>query len=130
VTTYGNRQTPYNLLQYYDFFQSIPEGLKPIAERMPRQAIYTLASRDGALTSKLKLIETYKGQTKKQLLDSIRETFPLPQGDKRRHQHPLLALLHQLKIAAESDSRSELTGEQKKEAKKLLKEVSSLLAQE
>ena len=45
LATYGNRQTPYNFLQYYEFYTSMPEKLQPVIDQMPRQAIYTLASR-------------------------------------------------------------------------------------
>lgn len=83
IATYGNRQTPYNLLQYYEFYDSLPNHLKTTADRMPRQAIYTLASRDGAMEAKKQFIEAYKGQTKAELLNLIRELFPLNSADKR-----------------------------------------------
>ena len=47
LLTYGNRQTPYNFLVYYELFTTLPESLKTEAEKMPRQAIYTLAARQG-----------------------------------------------------------------------------------
>ena len=46
LTTYGNRQTPYNFLQYYEFYLELPSNLIPKLDEIPRQAIYTLASRD------------------------------------------------------------------------------------
>jgi len=81
---YGNRQTPYNFLQYYEFYESMPKTLRPQIESMPRQAIYTLASRDGDLSKKQEIVEGYKGQTKQELLGIIREQFPLDLRDKRR----------------------------------------------
>ena len=59
LTAYGNRQTPYNFMQYYDFYQAMPKGLRPQIESMPRQAIYTLATRDGSLDKKRKLVENF-----------------------------------------------------------------------
>ncbi|MEC7840211.1 MAG: CT583 family protein [Chlamydiota bacterium] len=84
ITTYGNRQTPYNFLQYFEFFNAIPQTLRPQLEKMPRQAIYTLASREGELTKKQQLIENYSGETKSELLTIIRDLFPLSEDDKRR----------------------------------------------
>ncbi|KAK5583325.1 hypothetical protein RB653_004917, partial [Dictyostelium firmibasis] len=46
MSTYGNRQTPYNFLQYYEFYLQLPVPLQDKLEDIPRQAIYTLASRD------------------------------------------------------------------------------------
>lgn len=84
LTAYGNRQTPYNFLQYYEFYEAMPKDLRPLIETMPRQAIYTLASREGALSTKQQIVENFKGQTKQELLLQIREIFPLNTKDKRR----------------------------------------------
>jgi len=51
---------------------------------MPRQAIYTLASRDCSFEDKLQIVKQYKGQTKNELIDLIREKFPLSVHDGRR----------------------------------------------
>lgn len=84
IKTYGNRQTPYNFLQYHEFYQAVPKALRPRVELMPRQAIYTLASRDAPFEKKQRLIENYNGETKAVLLTAIREEFPLHSTDKRQ----------------------------------------------
>jgi len=52
LVTYGNRQTPYNFLQYYELYQQLPQILLPKLDKMPRQAVYTLASRKAPLEKK------------------------------------------------------------------------------
>lgn len=84
IAAYGNRQTPYNLMQYYEFCEAMPKNLRLQIESMPRQAIYTLASREGALEKKQEIVESYNGETKAELLLTIRETFPLGEADKRQ----------------------------------------------
>jgi uncharacterized protein UPF0137 len=84
LATYGNRQTPYNFLLYYEFFQALPVELKPKAEAMPRQAVYVLASRNAPFEAKKEVVIAYKGQTKSQMLEHIRDRFPLQEKDKRR----------------------------------------------
>jgi hypothetical protein len=84
LATYGNRQTPYNFLQYYEFYESIPKPLRPQLELMPRQAVYALASREGSIDKKRKIVEDYAGQTKEELLHYIRDQFPLEDQDKRK----------------------------------------------
>jgi len=84
IATYGNRQTPYNLLQYYEFYVAMPTQLRTQIETMPRQAIYTLASREGTLEKKQKIVESYNGETKQELINLIRETFPLDSQDGRQ----------------------------------------------
>lgn len=84
LTTYGNRQTPYNFLLYYEFFQALPLELKPKAEAMPRQAVYVLASRNAPFDEKKQLVVSYQGETKSQMLERIRDRFPLEEKDKRR----------------------------------------------
>lgn len=84
ITAYGNRQTPYNFMQYYDFYHTMPKTLRPQIEAMPRQAIYTLATRAGPVEKKQEIIENYSGETKTELLMLIRNQFPLKNMDKRR----------------------------------------------
>ena len=81
--TYGNRQTPYNFLQYYEFYTLMPQSLHTILDQMPRQAIYTLASRAGSMEKKEALVRNYRGQAKQELLQLIRQEFPLAEDDKR-----------------------------------------------
>ncbi len=84
ISTYGNRQTPYNLMQYYEFYEAMPKNLRPQIELMPRQAIYVLASRPGDLEIKQGIVEKYQGETKNEILALIRLTFPLDDQDKRK----------------------------------------------
>ncbi len=84
IAAYGNRQTPYNFLLYYEFYEKLPKTLRPQIEAMPRQAVYTLASREAPLEKKQHFVESYTGETKTELLIKIRELFPLDEEDKRR----------------------------------------------
>lgn len=84
IAAYGNRQTPYNLMQYYEFCETMPKSLRLQIEAMPRQAIYTLASREGAIEKKRSIVENYNGETKVELLSKIREAFPLDEKDGRK----------------------------------------------
>lgn len=83
VAAYGNRQTPYNFLQYYELYLKMPQLLHPKLDEMPRQAVYILASRSGPLEKKEEIVRNYSGQPKRELLTLIRDTFPLAQNDKR-----------------------------------------------
>jgi hypothetical protein len=80
---YGNRQTPYNFLQYYEFYTAMPESLHTTIDQMPRQVIYSLASRQGDIEKKREIVRAYAGQTKQELLSLIRIEFPLEETDKR-----------------------------------------------
>jgi hypothetical protein len=83
-SAYGNRQTPYNFLQYYEFYLQMPKTLHPQIELMPRQAIYTLASREGAFSKKEEIVRNYQGESKQQMMSLIRAFFPLKENDHRR----------------------------------------------
>lgn len=95
VSTYGNRQTPYNFLHYYEFYLSLPPHLTPKLDAMPRQAVYTLASREASLEKKHEILENYQGETKQEMLTLIRREFPLENGDGRQEQRVQQAI-HQL----------------------------------
>lgn len=83
MAAYGNRQTPYNFMQYYEFYEKLPKPLRPKLEAMPRQAVYSLASRQGSSDLKKEIVEQYNGETKSQLLEKIRDAFPLDATDRR-----------------------------------------------
>ncbi len=98
ISTYGNRQTPYNFLMYYELIETLPHDLKSKAETLPRQVMYTLASRQAPLEKKKSIISSYNGETKQEMLERIRLTFPLPLKDKRsvRYAQNLLTNLERL----------------------------------
>lgn len=128
IATYGNRQTPYNFLQYYEFYEALPKLLRTRIELMPRQAIYTLASREGNLEKKQKLIENYNGETKVELLRLIREVFPLEKKDKRAQnigENTIQELSRLCKILA--DKRPILAEKQKAKIEELLKIIHKMI---
>lgn len=84
LATYGNRQTPYSMLQYYEFYHSLPAQERLLIEGMPKKAAYTLAARDGSLDSKLDILRSYRGENQKELILLIQERFPRPVHDRRR----------------------------------------------
>lgn len=90
--TYGNRQTPYNFLQYFEFHAAMPQTLHAKIDQMPRQAVYSLASRQGPMEKKEEIVRNYNGQAKQELLSLIRVEFPLAEDDKRHPNYAAHAL--------------------------------------
>lgn len=128
MTAYGNRQTPYNLMQYYDFYHALPSGVRGKAEEMPRQALYTLASRSGDMQQKIEFVTCYRGETKAELLLKIRDLFPLAVEDKRRENRGDLAIrslekVHSLLLR----KQMRFTKKQKETLKELLFDINSIL---
>ncbi len=126
--TYGNRQTPYNFLQYYEFYTLMPQALHPKIDQMPRQAVYTLASRNGPVEMKEEIVKEYAGQPKQELLKAIREKFPLNDDDKRLPNFGAHGLSF-LKRAKEmfKHPNCSLSMASKTEAMKLLSQIGHLL---
>jgi len=128
MTTYGNRQTPYNFMQYYEFYSLTPKELHPTVDKMPRQAIYTLASRNGEIDEKIKIVENYKGQSKQELLSIIREYFPLSETDQRTPNNSSQVISHLRRIKNLMKNPSFLPSEnQKIVIEKLYEEIKSYL---
>lgn len=114
TSTYGNRQTPYNFLQYYDLYQQLSPALLPKLDEMPRQVVYTLASRSAPLEKKEELIKSYQGQPKNEFLSLIRKMFPLSESDQRKEDIAAQALSSLKKlIELFQDSRFKPTSKQK-----------------
>ena len=121
VQTYGNRQTPYNFLQYFELYEQLPKTLLLKLDEMPRQAAYTLASRAGPFEIKEEIVKNYNGESKQDLLDQIRKKFPLRAKDKRA-QDLGLSLLKSLEKISTFLTQNQicLDSIQKKKAKELL----------
>lgn len=128
IATYGNRQTPYNLMQYYEFCEAMPKQLRPQIELMPRQAVYVLASREGNLEKKQEIVKNYQGENKAEMLTLIRQTFPLDQTD-RRQQKVGKALIQGLRHIHQQlkHAPQELTAGQKKQVFALLQQIQQLI---
>lgn len=129
LSTYGNRQTPYNFLQYHELYLALPQSLHPKLDEMPRQAVYTLASRTAPLKEKEEIIKNYQGEPKNQVLSQIRKAFPLPETDQRGEdlaEQALVALKRALVLLKEK--RFQPTPKQKAALETLAKEVALLIA--
>lgn len=128
IAAYGNRQTPYNLMQYYEFCEAMPKQLRPQIEWMPRQAVYVLATRTGSLEQKQTLVEKYQGETKAEMLALIRQLFPLKRADKRQQKigHKLIQELQHMSDQLEQ-SIHQLTIAEKRHIVTLLKQMQQFI---
>jgi citrate synthase len=130
MTVYGNRQTPYNFLQYFELHSALPEKLHPKLDEMPRQAVYTLASRAGSLEKKEEIIKNYQGEAKSDLLLLIRNTFPLALDDKRKQDVAEYAIQVLTRLQKQLSESPFVPNEaQKKTFHQLLKSLKSLTDQ-
>lgn len=126
IAAYGNRQTPYNFLQYYEFYQQVPKTLRPQIDAMPRQAVYTLASREGQLAQKEEIVRNYRGETKQQMITLIRAVFPLKEDDRRKEDIAEGSIKHLQRIAttfAHTDLK--LSAQQRRTLLNLLETIKS-----
>jgi len=128
VATYGNRQTPYNFLQYYELYQALPQLLHPKLDEMPRQVVYALASRKGELEKKQEIIKNYNGEPKQELLTLIRKAFPLDAKDKRAQNmaHIVINSLARLHLLLQKE-KFQPTPKQKVTLKQLIKQLQALI---
>lgn len=131
LAAYGNRQTPYNFLLYYEFCQILPKNLREVVDTMPRQAIYVLASRKASPDKKFHFIETHAGASKHELLGLIRTSFPLHAQDKRRSNPEEVIVSSLQKLLAlykrEASSMNEDDHEAIKQAlKRFLKQIGTI----
>jgi len=128
IATYGNRQTPYNFLQYFELHSALPERLLPKLDVMPRQAVYSLASREGHQEKKELIIDRYNGEPKQELLKLIRETFPLADTDRRAQDLGDVAISQIRRVHAQLISTAfNPTQKQKTQLLQILKELKSLI---
>lgn len=130
IATYGNRQTPYNFLQYYELHCALPERLHHKLDEMPRQAVYSLASREGEHSQKEMIIDRYNGEPKQELLKLIRETFPLGISDRRAQDLGDVILSQLQRLHSQLASTTfQPTNKQKAQLLQILEEYKTLIGQ-
>lgn len=83
--TYGNRQTPYRMLRFYELFQKIETPDRLLLESMPKKAAYSLAMREGDIQKKMDIIREYHKEEQNHILHAIQKILPLSQEDRRTH---------------------------------------------
>ena len=129
VLTYGNRQTPYNFWQYYKFYNIVPIELREKFKKIPRQVIYSLASRGGEVEKKIEFIrEIDFTESKKQniLLRVVRKSFPAIATRKESSVNDkIISLLEEVKSTLKS--RRGLSKEKKRRYSDLLQDIKESL---
>lgn len=126
LSAYGNRQTPYNFLQYFEFFQALPDTYKAQVEKMPKQAIYKLASRDQPLQQKLSLLDRSSDCSCREFLARLRAELPLKPLDRRQKAHPICSLLAKVHDYLETQN-AHLLADDAAKARQLCQKISALL---
>lgn len=128
IAAYGNRQTPYNFLQYYELYTTLPAKLHSKLDEMPRQAVYSLASRNGDQQQKQLIVQNYRGEPKQELLKLIRDAFPLAENDRRAQNlaDSAIGSLHRLQSQLSTRAFSP-SSKQKTRLLQILQELKALI---
>lgn len=131
LLTYGNRQTPYRMLRFYELFQEIERKDRPLLEKMPKKAAYSLAMRDGDLNKKIEIIRDHYHEEPAQILQAIRAILPLSEGDRRvKHKCNDEVILRTIEdgIRTLKKRKNELSDSTKKKLMALGREIEALFA--
>ena len=126
METYGNRQTPYSMLRYYEFYNSAPKELQKIIEAAPKKVVYQLATREGDNSRKLDFIKAHGASKQSDTILLMQETFPVTITDKRK---PLMASKIEAlcKLCTSLESRADtLSKEDRQEIKQLIHRLQKL----
>lgn len=126
MATYGNRQTPYSMLRYYEFVQRAPKESRALIEAAPKKGVYLLASREGDEKLKLDIIKTHGNKPQAQFLQEIQMAFPTMETSKRK---PLMASTIESmgKLCLKLEARSQyLSDDDRLDIKKLIQRLQKL----
>jgi Uncharacterised protein family (UPF0137) len=76
-STLGSKKTGYNMLAYYELYKELPsEGLKEEFKKIPQKAAYILASREGDIGEKVKIIRFSHHLKTQEIISLIQKEFP------------------------------------------------------
>ena len=94
---YKNRQTPYRILQYYEFFKSLGKDEQRYMQSMPLRAAYVLASRDGDQQKKVEIIKQHHLSSPDDIIQAVQDVFPLNASDRRKGRESDVVLVESLR---------------------------------
>ena len=78
---YGNRQSPYRMLKYYELFLKLEKDEQQLISDMPKQAAYVLACRNGEVEKKIEIIKEHHSDKPNDIIRIVQDTFPLKKED-------------------------------------------------
>jgi hypothetical protein len=85
IQTFGSKQTGYNILKYYEFYQILPTNdLKETFKKIPQKAAYVIANRNGNVEKKIEIIKAHHDSPPSDIIQLVQETFPLGSKDRRK----------------------------------------------
>jgi hypothetical protein len=128
--TYGNRQTPYRILRFYELFQELERQDRELLEKMPKKAAYSLAMREGDMRTKVDIIRRYHNEKPEWIIETIRERLPLPHSDRRgarkSHDDTILEAIEK-GIRTLKKRKEELAESTKNRLKNIYEEIAGVL---
>lgn len=130
VAAYGNRQTPYSMLRYFELYEELEsENLKKKLESMPKKAAYTLAFRQGPSEKKRAIVEGYSGQKQKEVILEIQNSFPSANDDGRKPKSPNSDILGKMfdQFKKLEKNREDLTEKNKQFIRELINSLQELI---
>jgi hypothetical protein len=80
IVAYGNRQTPYSFLQYYEFFKALDDETQKMVQEMPKKAAYILARRRGGHEKKVEIIKKHYNSKPGEIIQIVQDIFPKNDG--------------------------------------------------
>jgi len=126
MEVFGNRQHPYELLNYYNFYNSAPKEFQKIIEAAPKKVVYKLAAREGENSRKLDFIKKNVAAKQADTLLLIQETFPVTNTNRRK---PLMTskIEAMCKLCAYLEGRSDaLSKENRQEIQSLIQRLQKI----
>jgi hypothetical protein len=82
--TFSSRRTAYNCLAYFEFHEALPnDRLRDCLKLMSHKAVYMLASRQGPIAQKFKIVEDFHSLKQNEIIPIIQEYFPLVENEKK-----------------------------------------------
>ena len=128
MAAYGNRQTPYNFLLYYELCVELDEPLRIKVEQLPKQVAYVLAGRPATFSAKKQFLERLPSSSREELLAMVRAAFPLNEADGRTARlDEVLSRAFDKLIKKVQQTPQTFTAPQKAHLRKQMRQLSQLL---
>lgn len=81
---FKNRSSAYNILAYYELYNTLPQNLQSKLKEMPYRAAYILASRKGEIEEKYEIVEKYSEMKADEIIAIVQDKFPSIKKDAKQ----------------------------------------------
>ena len=127
--TFSSEKTAYNALSFFELHQEFSNEDREKLKKMPLKASYALASRKGDIEKKRQIVQEKYELASDEILDTIRNVFPLAENDLRKNKSSINQILQKMEglLLKLQNHPEKINNDKKNKIKHIRRQIADLI---